>query len=417
MSKNILFWPDTYLEQGHWLPTVVWANGLKAAGHNVSYMGIRDCASVVQPFGYKENPTDFDNGRYHVVFEDIYPLGYTRANQAEFGRRWKPDHVFAIANGVLDALFLGAQKPDLLVSGYFTALESLLLHYKYGVPFALSTTYLRHPQEDPAIRAIQNLLSFPRPVARKLMQSVMGSAWDPSLEIEDFVNPLETVDELIPCPSDFDFNTYKHGAHVRYVEPCITPNESSGDEAAFWNRIPSVPKWIYATAGSQVQDYELKAEHMFSQLIDMMNSPQMDGYHLILGVGPKLAKKKDWGHSLRYTVASWVPQRTILQHSNTKLALIHGGLATIKECIYFKTPFVVVPMGKDQMDNSLRARRTGIANLANADTIDLASLLNVVNKTLSDPWMAARRDDMSAIFHREEERKLGLGVLLSRLAG
>lgn len=416
MSKSILFWPDIYLEQGHWLPTIVWANGLKAHGHAVSYMGIRDCASVVQPYGYATDPGPGDQGKFTVVFEDLYPLGYTRSNQSAFGLRWKPDHLFAIASGALDALFTGPTKPDLLVSGYFTALESLMLHYKYGVRLVLSTTYLRHPQEGPAIRALQNLLGLPRAVSRKLMESVMGSRWNPAFEIEDFVKPLETVDELLPCPVDFDFPTYKHAATVHHVEPCITPDAPSGDENAFWYRIPPEVKLIYATAGSQVQDYELKAEHLFSLLIDMMNSPQMENYHLILGVGPKLAQKKDWGASLRYTVASWVPQRSILRNDRTKAAVVHGGLATLKECVYFNRPLVVVPLGKDQMDNSLRARKTAIASLANADTIGSQSLLSLLTKTMSDPWMSARRGKMSEVFHREEDLKPGLALLLSKLA-
>lgn len=29
MSKTILFWPDVYKEQGHWLPTLKWAEDFK----------------------------------------------------------------------------------------------------------------------------------------------------------------------------------------------------------------------------------------------------------------------------------------------------------------------------------------------------------------------------------------------------
>lgn len=39
MPKSILFWPDVYKEQGHWLPTLKWADALHNAGHTVRYMG------------------------------------------------------------------------------------------------------------------------------------------------------------------------------------------------------------------------------------------------------------------------------------------------------------------------------------------------------------------------------------------
>ena len=36
-----------------------------------------------------------------------------------------------------------------------------------------------------------------------------------------------------------------------------------------------------------------------------------------------------------------VPQRAILSSPKLKFALIHGGLATIKECVYFNKPFLI----------------------------------------------------------------------------
>lgn len=426
-----MFWPDVYLEQGHWLPTVVWANGLKKLGHTVKYMGIEDCASVVAPFGYT-----VDAGSYHVVFSDLYPLGYTRSNQGSISERWKPDHVFAIAQGALDELFLGNNKPDLLVSGYFTSLESLCIHYRYDIPFVITTTYLRHPQDDPAIRALQNLMAFPRAVALQLMRDVIGDHWKTiydSYEIEDFVKPLENVDELIPCPRDFEFSHYAHGDLVHFVEPCISPLEDGrinkyattydavSDElkkqtSAFFNSLTTGKSCIFASAGSQVQDYEQKAERLFGALIDMMNSPQMANYHLILSVGPKLIQK-DWGTSDKYTVVSWAPQRALLERAQTVAAFIHGGLATIKECIYFNKPFVILPLGKDQVDNALRLREKGIANMAYVDRVDADSLLLALSKARTDTWMANRRGKMGAVFGKlEDTDKPGLQILLDNLA-
>lgn len=417
MGKKILFWPDVYLEQGHWLPTIVWANGLMGQGHTVSYMGIRDCLSVVEPFGFLENPGISYRGKYNVIFSDLYPLGYTRGNLSTVNGRWKPDHIFAIAGGALDSIFKENSnlRPDLLVSGYFTSLESLLLYYKYKINVVISTTYLRHPQNDPAIRALENLCAFPRPVVRKLMQDVMGAAWDPNMENEEFVKPLEdSVDEVIPCPAEFDFSFYRHGDKVHYVEPCITPDEAE-NPSSFWNLIPTDKKLIFATAGSQVQDYEATAERLFSELIKMMNSPQMNGYHLIIGAGPKLAKK-DWGSSGAYTVVSWVPQRALLSNSKTCAAIIHGGLATLKECIYFNKPFVIIPLGKDQSDNSLRVHEAGVGVLANTGAISSDNLLQAVNKAMTDPWIANRRASMSTIFNSMENTdKPGLKFILSRL--
>ncbi|MDR3002059.1 MAG: hypothetical protein LBU89_12460 [Fibromonadaceae bacterium] len=427
MAKKVLFWPDVYLEQGHWLPTVVWADGLKDKGHSVEYMGIEDCASVVSPFGYDTDPTAANfKGKFHVIFPKLYPLGYTRENHGSIAERWKTDHVFAIANGELDSIFTGPNKPDLLVSGYFTSLESLMIHYKYKIPVVLTTTFLRHPQQDPAIRALQNMMAFPREVACKLMRQAIGKeAWELNpMEAEDFVKPLEKFHELIPCPREFEFEHYRSGEKVHYVEPCITPVENYGIGIGdFWSSLSSswsgqVPKYfIFATAGSQVQDYGERAENMFRQMINMMNDPQMKDYFLILAVGPELVKK-DWGtSSAKYKVVSWAPQRSILENSQTKIALIHGGLATLKECVYFNKPFVLLPLGKDQLDNSLRVREKGLGEVAFPDNIRSATLLQAMNKALSDRKMSQQLEKMRAIFNDAEiEAKPGLQVLIDELA-
>ena len=428
MAKKILFWPDVYLEQGHWLPTVVWANGLKEQGYDVDYMGIEDCASVVSPFGYVADPESAENpkGKFHVIFQELYPLGYTRENHGSIAERWKTDHVFAIADGELDSLFAEANKPDLLVSGYFTSLESLMLHYKYNIPVVITTTFLRHPQQDPAIRALQNMMAFPREVARKLMRQAIGEeAWDDSMEVEDFVKPLENFHELIPCPREFEFEHYQSGDKVHYVEPCMTPETNDQAEQDFWNSIPkSTPaigdnpavkmNYIFATAGSQVQDYEDRAENMFRQMANMMNDPQMKDYYLILAVGPKLARK-NWGISAKYKIVSWAPQRSILAHEDTKAAFIHGGLATLKECIFNDKPFVLLPLGKDQLDNSLRVQERSLGEVTWPDNVRSADLLYAVNKALCDRWINQQREKMSVVFKAAESDAPGLQLLISLL--
>ena len=56
-KKKILFWPDVYKEQGHWLPTLAWADFLNSMSnskneklYDISYMGIADCEEIVRKF-------------------------------------------------------------------------------------------------------------------------------------------------------------------------------------------------------------------------------------------------------------------------------------------------------------------------------------------------------------------------------
>ena len=163
---------------------------------------------------------------------------------------------------------------------------------------------------------------------------------DCGCSLEEFVKPLEKFSEFIPCPQNFDYAHYSHRETVHYGEPCITKelgtieDDSSGLN---WDEILNKDKIIYVTAGSQVLDYAESSLTLFKSIINAMQASDMKGYHLILCVGSTLIQNH-WDEYENVTVCGWAPQRQILQAIAAKgkknsCAIIHGGLATIKECI------------------------------------------------------------------------------------
>lgn len=419
MGKKILFWPDVYKEQGHWLPTFVWAKDLYNLGHTVAYMGIPDCSSLVNSFC----PDDNDHTikvPYYTIFSKLYPLGYTDASHSSPEGRWKPEHVLRIESGALNLIFSGENKPDLLISGYFTSLESLLIHKLYGVKVIITTTYLRHPENDPAMRAIQNMMAYNDSFHSRRNFFINRRNQIPRREsyFDAYTQDLSSFHELIPCPQEFDYKHYKHGAKVHYVEPCMTPSlehATSGNDIDWNTLIAGYSKIIFATAGSQVLDYEKKAEHLFDCLIQMMDAPQMQGYHLVLGVGEKLLRSRKWTENDNITVAGWVPQRQLLSSGHVSCAVIHGGLATIKECIFYGVDFVIAPLGKDQMDNAIRLKENGINNMLDIETSDAGCFLYYINKVKTDYQMKKNLSKLQKAFVKAELEKKGLGVILSVL--
>lgn len=464
MFKTILFWPDVYKEQGHWLPTLKWAEDLSKLGYSVKYMGILDCQGVVDAYPIKNSNDTLVPIPFSPIFRNIYPLGYTTECHTSPNERWRPAHIWAIAYSALGEdlenyrdklnkdLFEDAQaffnlfnennqenvKPDLLVSGYFTSLESLLIHKIYGVKVVISTTYLRHPSEDPAMRAIQNLMAFSPTEYFKLVnlcrygnlkQAALAAGedsvdllQDPEVEMEEFVSDLETFDELIPCPRDYEYAHYNPGEKVHYVEPCILDRDLESSASSQWDdnllNEQYYPNLIFVTAGSQVLDYEGKARHLFHCMCDAMRSAELSGYHLVLGVGSKLINDYEWNEFKKQpniTFASWVPQRTILASSNLKFALIHGGLATIKECVYNNKKFLILPLGKDQIDNALRLRKYGIDNTVPIENISPKILIDAIVNLESDRKTIQNLNKLSEIFQAEEVAYHGTQVLLDNL--
>ena len=464
MFKTILFWPDVYKEQGHWLPTLKWAEDLSKLGYSVKYMGILDCQGVVDAYPIKNSNDTLVPIPFSPIFRNIYPLGYTTECHTSPNERWRPDHIWAIAYSALGEdlenyrdklnkdLFEDAQaffnlfnennqenvKPDLLVSGYFTSLESLLIHKIYGVKVVISTTYLRHPSEDPAMRAIQNLMAFSPTEYFKLVnlcrygnlkhaalaagEDSVDLLQDPEVEMEEFVSDLENFDELIPCPRDYEYAHYNPGEKVHYVEPCILDRDLESSASSQWDdnllNEQYYPNLIFVTAGSQVLDYEGKARHLFHYMCEAMRSAELSDYHLVLGVGSKLINDYEWTEFKKQpniTFASWVPQRAILASSNLKFALIHGGLATIKECVYNNKKFLILPLGKDQIDNALRLRKYGIDNTVPIENITPKILIDAIVNLESDRKTIQNLNKLSEVFQAEEVACHGTQVLLDNL--
>ena len=457
-KKKILFWPDVYKEQGHWLPTLAWADCLNSMKNSnaeklfdIEYMGIADCEELIVSYNNK-NETEFKYSNIFYVPEDtkesIYPPGYTNEFRTTPGNRWKTDHIWALAYAGFDdrknIVKAGAPedsiiyknaiefrerwkdiKPDLMVSGYFTALEALIIHYHHQfdsdvftskTKFAISTTYLRHPDETPAARAKQNLMAFSIDEQRKLINMVAKDLCDPDeymvdygITLDQFVEPLNNFPEFIPCPQKFDYAHYSHRVTVSYGEPCITKElEGIEDDSSGipWDEILSKDKIIYVTAGSQVLDYAESALTLFMAMISAMQSSDMKDYHLILCVGSTLIQNH-WEEYDNVTVCGWAPQRQILQAIAAKsdknsCAIIHGGLATIKECIYYEVPFLVLPLGKDQMDNALRLEDYGIKNRFHIEYIKPKCLRYFINQILQDYTSLLNLKKLSSIFRTME---------------
>lgn len=459
MTKKILFWPDVYKEQGHWLPTLAWAdylNFVQDANQNksfdIKYMGIADCHEIINNFPttspVRENLHTFP---YEEIFTKTYPQGYTNEVQTTPSNRWKSAHIWVLAYAGFndDELkrfnlsekilsdskairsYFNESKPDMMVSGYFTALETLIFYYHSKKSdyfaslkkFVISTTYLRHPEESPAIHALQNLMAFSEEEQNKLINIVKNHEKDPenwssscNCSLEEFVEPLTDFYEFIPCPQCFDYANYRafHGPKVQYSEPCITRELDTIDDNSkniLWSTILDKPKLIFVTAGSQVLDYADSAMHLFKSMISAMQASDMNGYHLILCVGSKLIQEK-WDEYENVTICGWAPQRQILKaiaekNDKNSCAIIHGGLATIKECIYYEVPFLVLPLGKDQMDNALRLEDCGIKNRFHIEYVKPKCLRYFINQILQDYTSLLTLKKISSEFRRSEDIHLG----------
>lgn len=417
MPKKVMIWPDVYREQGHWLPAISLAKSLKDATYEVEFMGIEDIRPIVEAYG----------GKFTTIFSNIYPFGHSINDRLEpEGQRWKPHHLLPMCRGELDTVLGGSNKPDLLIVGYFNGLEGLIAHHRYDIPLATITTYLRHPDEDPAIFAKSKLVFMPDPIAEKIVELASGES---EMTLDEFVEPLFESKEMIPCPRDFDFfdEDWEHDPDkTTYVEPMVK-REPLGDIAPIpisqdvYHDIPDpedpmadppVRELIFGTSGSQVADYEDKARRFFHDLIAMMKTSGMGQYHLVLSMGEKLYEEflvyygVDTNESKNQlpsnvSLAVWVDQLEILPRC--KAVFMHGGLATIKESIFHGAPIVIVPHGKDQGENALRITRNGVGITPKVDVLSALKLRELFLEVTTSTWVNERLGKMQGYFRAAEE--------------
>ena len=155
-------------------------------------------------------------------------------------------------------------------------------------------------------------------------------------------------------------------------------------------------------------------------MISMMQTAGMDQYNLVLAVGPKLLPQL----RLEYGVGTakptlpnnvilydWVSQIDIVRTAD--VVFMHGGLATIKESIWEQVPIVIVPLGKDQMDNALRIKRTGVGVAAEVADLSPADLRKLFTQAVGSSWIRQNLASMQAIFQAAETAKPSINIIKS----
>lgn len=413
---NIMLWPDVHREDGHWLPAVSLAKSLHDRNHDVRMIGIPDTAPIVEP--------------YQIPFTEVlakhFPFGYAQERFLETGRTVM-SHLMPMARGELDDVFTGSEEPDVLVVGYFAALEALIVHHKYNLPLVVLTTFLRHPDMLPALLAKSILLDHPPTVMERMIELCAGEPMD----VDEFVQPLREAPEIIPMPQAFDFRDrdWKHEAQVTYVEPMVTRLRLDGNpvptpEVTYFHDLPEEGPLLYGVCGSQVEVFESSARQFFLNLIEMMKSPGMRERHLVLSVGVKLYQEFERAFMMEnspkklpenVSIASWVPQQEILERAEA--IFLHGGLATIKESIWAEVPIVIVPMVNDQFDNALRIEEHDLGVMVEVSSLTPERLREALAEATSSPWIRRAASRMQGIFEDEETRvpKRSVEVIESQL--
>ena len=397
--KTIAFFID--LEEGHQFPSFALANELKEAGHRVVYWSIPDCQKAISAHGLAFEP----------VFADIYPLGYIdeykqRKSQGQYHDERSALHYAAICRGELSILFTRWQ-PDILIVSAFFCIEALLLYYRYQIRSTIFTTYLRPPGQGLGDECLNTIMLMPPNLTESLHHHARELG-HPIQSYSRWVAPLNELHQLVVCPAEFETRALSEQSLVHYLGPSVRQGEGIHDDNLL-DHVRQGSKLIYCSLGSQMITYGEASKRFLHHVINMMRSPAMINYQLVVAVGAWYADFAQEDIPTNVHIQAWVSQVDVLKISS--LAIIHGGLSSIKECVYHAVPMLVVPFRYDQPANAQRVTSHGIGRSIDFRLCTSPQLQQEVSTLIHDTTTQQRIRAMQSVFRHKQQSKEGQRVI------
>jgi MGT family glycosyltransferase len=397
-------------EEGHLLPTFKLARQLRERGHSVTYLGLADSGPLIRRQGFELVPIlsqVFPEGSVSRLRRERIPRSDKPAeeplDELDEDVEWYGQYLGALADGEgLDGP-VAAVGPDLFILNSLLQLNALVLHLRFALPVVFLTPYLRTATCEQKAARLEDTLAGLRSGAVPLFDLVRRKA--PSARsLRDVAGYLLRMPELIQCPRDFDLpSEAREGEPVHYIEAAVdlTRRESLGFP---WERIDPGKKLLYVSLGSQSLLAGREAAVSFLRAV-AQGAASRPEWQLVLGTGG-LAEAADLPLPPHAVALPWMPQIPLLERA--ALMVTHGGLGTVKECIFHDVPMVVFPIGRDQPDNARRVVHHGLGLAGDLAGASPEKIFALVDRVSREP---AFRDNVKRMGHRfREVEASGIGV-------
>lgn len=361
-------------EKGHLNSSLKIAKSLKSRNHQVSYLQLPAFKEYLVSQGLHFVP----------LFENIFP-------------KWhRADHRLSTIDNLLLRL-----EPE-AAAGKINTL-----------------TFLKHEIHDKLrkIGAQLLVLDINTEITPGLLELAIPSIVLNSTIVSRTIDAGSEVPILILCPEEFDL-PHPERANQYYIEASI---DFQRREPKFpWKRIREGRRLLYCSLGTQSHMSQGGASH---------ESDQWMRKNLLQTVIRVMAKKTDWhvilslGDHLRAQDFRSIPSNVVLVNHAPQLEILkmaslmitHGGLNSIKECIFFGVPMIVFPLAVDQFKNAecVTYHRLGVeADLRKVSENLIHSLIDEVGSN----WIiSSKMKEMKEVFRRAENEERAITIIESRL--
>ncbi len=398
---DIVFLVDS--EAGHIYPTLKLATSLKEEGFKVAYAGLSDGKELVEMQGFD----------FYEIFTDIYPKGYSAKIELK-------KHYSSLLSGCLDTV-MKTLDPKILFYSSYMSLEGLTIFYKYNLkPILYCTSFLEGAHDEP--KTLQKILSDG---CKKIFFKLSGNQPQLFLSLakeknnslatfHDLFSPIDSFPKMVLCPKELKIKQAKTCENEIYLGPGIM-EEDPPESFMIDDFLPKGKSLIFLSMGSQIEMYPKKAMRVFEVAVDMMRLPEFANYHMFLSVGGAQIDGLELNSTkTNISVFKWIPQKTVLKRAS--LAIVHGGMGTVKECIFYGVPMLIAPLGRDQLDNAQRAEHHGLGLISKPNEMNKDILSKKALELINSPEIALKIRAMRGLFRTQNESRKGVEFVKEQIA-
>ncbi|WP_270564211.1 glycosyltransferase [Clostridium beijerinckii] len=359
MNKNIVICINPFVS--HFTPTLLLAKRLKELGHRVVYLGFADMESTVRQHGFdylairsienRELVNLKKQNSYKLLAEAYYKV------HVEIKELLEESQVDLVMIG--QSRFLIYLLPSILAN-----IKVLFYSLCAGEPMfnlrcpPVTSDYV--PKVNGGSKTIYFLKWFGRFLRKELAPCQLFTKlfypWPELFRMcrEHNIQWKFGIDGFFPAFPIIVFGTKylefgSYNENLQFVGLCVDKKEDIADFDAYLSFADNNKPLIYCCLGTMSSRYP-NGNDFLSAVVELFKqNPQ---WNLLLSLGKYEDHVRVDKPANNIHIVNFVQQLEVLQH--TDLALIHGGHATVKECIYSKVPMLVFSCSYDQHGNAAR---------------------------------------------------------------
>ncbi|WP_172283458.1 glycosyltransferase [Chryseobacterium sp. LAM-KRS1] len=393
--KEILIFTDPF--KGNIIPTIGIGEQLTEMGNNIHYIGVPDVTDNIAKTSFS----------YTTIFEEYYPRGMKH----ESGKV-DVNVIASIIKGDFDE-FMKDHNPSAIIFTAYNPIEAITFYIKYQIKtflvychFPMGNDFSKNSFTDKVKEwSVDMLMKNNNIEAANILIDFLIKQGYKITSLRDLISIFDHFQNLMTSSKDFLIEEATERDNDFYIGPCIPQQDifgshydTSGFKKDILKKRETGRNIIYCSLGSWADQIDKnKAQTIIDTVINAMEQSLLENYVIYISAGNLYENYANYS-SDRVIIHKWLPQVTILEY--TDIAILHGGMGGIKECVMNEIPMIVIPLGLDQFENADRIEKNGLGAKINAHSLNMKDLASIINETQNDKNMRLNLTKMKSSFEQ-----------------